>query len=53
MATDIKTWEIVKGELRPVETSLAEHQRSENCDLEAWIASDPSILRPGLITNET
>ena len=48
MATDIKTWEIVKGELRPVETSLAEHERTENYDLEAWIASDPSILRPGL-----
>jgi hypothetical protein len=48
MATDIKTWEIVKGQLRPVETSLAEHDRTENYDLETWIASDPSILRPGL-----
>jgi hypothetical protein len=48
MATDIKTWEIVEGQLRPVESSLAEHDRTENYDLEAWIASNPSILRPGL-----
>jgi hypothetical protein len=48
MATDIRTWEIVKGQLRPVETTLAEHARTENYDLEAWIATDPSILRPGL-----
>jgi hypothetical protein len=48
MATHIRTWEIVKGELRPVETTLADHGRTEHYDLEAWIATDPSILRPGL-----
>ena len=44
MATQIKTWQIVDGELHPLDTSLAEQGRTEPYDLEAWIASDPSIL---------
>jgi len=48
LATDIQTWEIVGGQLRPIETTLAEHRRTEPYDLEAWIASDSSIVRPGL-----
>jgi endonuclease NucS-like protein len=48
MATDIKSWEIIKGQLRPLEATLADHGRTENYDLESWIATDPSILRPGL-----
>lgn len=48
MATDIQTWEIVSGTLRPIATALSDHGRTEAYDLEAWIASDPSILRPGL-----
>jgi len=48
LATDIQAWEIVGGQLRPMETTLSEQGRSESYDLEAWIASDPSIVRPGL-----
>ncbi len=36
------------GELNPLETSLASEGRTERFDLEKWIASDPSIIRPGL-----
>lgn len=48
MATEIKAWEIVDGNLRRIETTLAEHKRTEAQDLETWITSDPSILRPGI-----
>lgn len=48
MATDIRTWEIVNGHLHPIETSLSEHGRTESYDLETWITTDPTILRPGL-----
>ena len=36
---------IVEGQLKPVDTSLASEGRKEQLDLEAWIASDPTILR--------
>jgi hypothetical protein len=48
MATEIRAWEIVEGRLRPLQTSLADEGRKETLDLEAWLASDPSIIRPGL-----
>lgn len=48
MATNIRTWEIVDGKLRAVDTTLTDHGRTEHYDLEAWIATDPSILRPEL-----
>src|SRR5918998_1190140 len=48
MATDIKAWEIINGQLKPLVTSLANEGRKEALDLEEWIASDPSIVRPGL-----
>lgn len=48
MATEIQAWEIVQGRLKPLETSLAREGRAEVLDLEEWIASDPSIIRPGL-----
>lgn len=49
MATQIKTWQIVDGSLKLVETSLAEQGRSEPQDLEAWIASEPAILGPDIL----
>ena len=49
MATEIQTWQIVDGELKKIETSLAEAGRMEAYDLEKWIASNPSILGPGLV----
>jgi hypothetical protein len=48
MGTEIKTWEIRNGTLHAVASSLVETGRLESLDLEAWIASDPSIVRPGL-----
>lgn len=49
MATQIQTWEIVDGRLKPVATTLAEQGRREGPDLETWIASDPTVLGPGLL----
>ena len=48
MATEIKTWEIVEGQLKLVSATLSEHGRTEPYDLETWIATHPSILREGL-----
>lgn len=48
MATEIKAWEIVEGRLEALETSLSREGRTEALDLEEWIASEPSIVRPGL-----
>ncbi len=48
MTTEIKSWEIVDGRLVPVESRLADHGRTEALDLESWLESEPSIIRPGL-----
>lgn len=48
MATEIKAWEIIQRHLKPLETTLAYEGKSEVLDLEEWLASDPSIIRPGL-----
>lgn len=48
MATEIQAWEIIQGQLKPLDTSLAKEGRTEPLDLEEWLASDPSIIRPGL-----
>lgn len=48
MASEIQAWEILQGQLKPLETSLAREGRTEALDVEAWLASDPSIIRPGL-----
>ena len=44
MATEIKTWQIVNGNLTLVNSSLAESKRREKEDLERWIKSNPEIL---------
>lgn len=49
MATRIRTWQIVDGKLKVIESSMAQEGRTEVYDLEAWIASDPSIVGPDLI----
>ena len=49
MATRIKSWQIVEGKLEAIESSLVEEGRTEAYDLEAWIASNPSIVGPDLI----
>jgi hypothetical protein len=48
MTTEIKSWEIVDGRLVPVDKRLADYGRREALDLESWLESDPSIIRPGL-----
>jgi len=49
VATQIKTWQIIDGQLHLIETSLAEHGRHEPEDLEAWIASEPLILGTDIV----
>jgi hypothetical protein len=49
MATQIKVWQIVDGKLQSVDTTLADHGRREPEDLEAWIASEPSILGSDIV----
>ncbi|MHA6281108.1 endonuclease NucS domain-containing protein [Salinimicrobium sp. CAU 1759] len=44
MATEIKTWEIIEGKLKSVESSLANNNRKEKEHLEEWIKTNPSIL---------
>jgi RecB family endonuclease NucS len=44
MATEIKTWEIIKGGLSEVTSSLAEHGRKEKEHLEQWLKTETSIL---------
>lgn len=44
MATEIKTWQIVDGKLKVVNSSLQENNRKEREDLERWIKSNPEIL---------
>ncbi len=44
MSTEIRTWQIVNGNLEPIDTSLGKEGRTEPYDLEPWIASNPSII---------
>lgn len=44
MATEIKTWEIVNGQLNSIETTLADNNRKEKEHLEKWIKTNPKIL---------
>ncbi len=44
MATEIKTWEIINGELSLVNSNLAENGRKETEHLEKWIKTQPEIL---------
>lgn len=44
MATEIKTWEIVEGKLKEINTTLAENDRREREHLEEWIKTNTSII---------
>jgi hypothetical protein len=44
MATEIRTWQIVNGNLEPIETPITEAGRKETEDLEQWIKGNPAIL---------
>ena len=49
MGTEIKTWEIRDGSPIPIDSKLSDEGRTETVDLESWIESDPSIVRPGML----
>jgi len=49
MATQIKTWQIIDGQLEEIETTLSDSGRTESYDLESWIASNPSVIEQGLV----
>lgn len=49
MSTEIKTWEILKGELNLIETTLADNGRRETEHLEKWIKTKPEILGSDII----
>jgi hypothetical protein len=44
MATEIKTWEIINGELKEINTSMIESGRKEKEDLEQWLKTEPNII---------
>lgn len=44
MATEIRVWQIINGNLEPAETSLVGAGRKEKEDLEHWIKTNPVIL---------
>jgi hypothetical protein len=49
MATEIKTWEIIDGELTEINTTLAENGRKEKDDLEKWLKTNPNILGDNIL----
>jgi hypothetical protein len=49
MATEIKTWEIINGELTEINTTLAENGRKEKDDLEKWLKTNPKILGDNIL----
>lgn len=44
MGTEIRTWQIDKGSLKPINSKLKDTGRTEPYDLEPWIQSNPEIL---------
>ncbi len=44
MATEIRTWEIINGELTEINTTLAENGRKEKDHLERWLKTNRKIL---------
>lgn len=48
MGTEIRTWQIIDGELKLIATNLKSEGRTEPYDLEPWIESNPAILGPDI-----
>lgn len=44
MSTEIKTWEIINGELSPIKTKPIDNERKETEHLQKWIRTKPDIL---------
>jgi hypothetical protein len=49
MTTEIRVWQIVDGNLEPIDISMIQAGRREVDDLEKWIKSHPSILGAGIL----
>ena len=49
MGTEIKTWQILNGELKQINTKLQNNARTEPYDLEPWIHSNSEILGSDII----
>lgn len=49
MASQIKSWEIVDGQLHAINASLSQSGRTEAYDLESWIASKPELIGSDLV----
>lgn len=49
MGTEIRTWQIVDGNLTAIDTSLKDEGRKEPYDLEPWLESNPEILGADII----
>ncbi|MEB3224634.1 MAG: endonuclease NucS domain-containing protein [Synechococcus sp.] len=44
MAIEIKTWEIINGQLKQIDTTLVDNGRKEKEHLEEWIKTSPKII---------
>lgn len=49
MGTEIKTWEIINGQLSSIDTTLAENNRKETEHLEKWLKTQPKILGDNIV----
>jgi len=52
VATEIKTWEIIDGELTEINTTLAQKGRKEKDDLGKWLWTNPKILGDSILVFE-
>ncbi len=49
MGTEIKTWQIIEGQLVSIDTSLKKEGLKEPYDLEPWLASNPEIIASDIV----
>lgn len=49
MGTEIKTWQIVNGQLQSINTNLKQEGRTEPYDLEPWLESNPEIIGSDIV----
>ncbi|MCX6554958.1 MAG: endonuclease NucS [Candidatus Aminicenantes bacterium] len=49
MGTEIKSWQIINGELSFIKTTLKIEGRTEPYDLEPWLASNPEIISKEIV----
>ncbi len=49
MGTEIKTWQILNGILKSINTNLKQEGRTEPYDLEPWLESNPEIIGADIV----